>query len=99
MKKEKKYSHIKKAERSEIAILLKKKYSYGEIAEALNRDKGTISREIKRNSTNGEYDPDKANHKAYVKRKYSKYQGMKVVGDKELRDYIEDNLAEDWSPE
>ena len=99
MKKAKKYSHIKKAERSEMAILLKRGYSYGDIAGALGKDKSAISREIKRNSTNGEYDPDKANHKAYVKRKYSKYQGMKVVGDKELRDYIEDNLAEDWSPE
>lgn len=99
MKKTKKYGHIKKAERSEIAILLKKGYSYGNIAGALNRDKSAVSREIKRNSTNGIYDPAKAQHKAYVQRKYSKYQGMKVVGNKELRNYVEEKLAEDWSPE
>ena len=99
MKKAKEYSHIKKAERSEIAILLKKRYSYEDIAGALGRDKSAISREIRRNSTNGVYDPEKAHAKARVKRMYSKYQGMKVVGNKELRDYVECKLAEDWSPE
>lgn len=100
MKKEKrKYAHIKKAERSEIAILLKKKYSYGEIAGALGKDKSTICREIKRNSTKGVYDPEKANAKARVKRMYSKYQGMKVVENDELRNYVESKLQEDWSPE
>lgn len=99
MKKTKKYRHIKKAERLEIAILLKKKYSYEDIAEALGRDKGAVSREIRRNSANGVYDPEKAENKAKVKRLYSKYQGMKVVGSKELRNYVETKLAEDWSPE
>lgn len=41
----------------------------------------------------------KANHKAYVKRKYSKYQGMKVIGNPELWSYVEARLKEDWSPE
>jgi len=99
MKKIKKYCHIKKAERSELAILLKRRYSYGDIAGALGRDKSAISREIKRNSTSGVYDPKKAHAKARVKRMYSKYQGMKVVGNKVLRGYVEEKLAEDWSPE
>lgn len=99
MKKIEKYSHVKKAERSEIAILLKKGYSYGSIAGALGKCKSAISREIKRNSTSGVYDSEKAELKARVKRMYSKYQGMKVVGNKELRNYIETKLAEDWSPE
>lgn len=94
-----KYSHIKKAERLEIAILLKKKYSIRDIADALRRNPGSISREVKRNSVNGVYDPLKANHKAYVNRKYSKYQGMKVVEDDQLRDYVEKKIEEDWSPE
>ena len=99
MKKANTYGHIKKAERSEISILLKKRYSYGDIAEALGRNKSAVSREIRRNSTNGVYDPEKAHHKARAKRLYSKYQGMKVVGNKELRDYVEAKLAKDWSPE
>lgn len=99
MKKVKRYTHIKKAERLEIAILLKKRYSHGNIAEALGKDKSAISREIWRNSTRGVYDPEKAEHKARTKRLYSKYQGMKVVSDKELRSYVETKLTEDWSPE
>jgi IS30 family transposase len=98
-KENKKYSHIKKSERLEISILLKKGYGVREIARALQRSPGTISEEIKRNSTKGVYDPCKADHKAYVKRKYSKYQGMKVEGDGQLRGYVEEKIEKDWSPE
>lgn len=97
--KQEKYTHIKKAERTEIAYLLKKGYGVNAIAEALERSKGSISDEIKNNSIDGIYDPIKANHKAYVKRKYSKYQGMKVTGDRNLRNYVEEKLMDDWSPE
>src|SRR3989344_80747 len=95
----KKYTHIKKAERLEIAILLDKGYSYRNIAKTLGRSPNTISKEIRENSVNEKYEPKKANHKAYVKRKYSKYQGMKVVSDITLWDYIENKTKEDWSPE
>ena len=47
------------------------------------RSPSSVSRELKRNKVNGAYDAQKASHKAYVKRKYSKYQGMKVVGYRE----------------
>lgn len=97
--KKKKYGHITKEERLEISILLNRKYSYADIAKALGKNKGTISREIKRNSTSRVYDPRKAQHKAYVKRRYSKYQGMKVAENDKLRKYIEEKLKEDWSPE
>jgi len=97
--KKKKYHHIKKAERLEIAILLNKKYGFKEIGDVLGYDKATISREAGNNSVNGLYDPKKAQHKAYVRRKYSKYQGMKIVQDSQLRDYIEKNIKQDWSPE
>jgi IS30 family transposase len=99
MKKEKKYTHIKKGERLEIAILLNKDYGVRDIARVLGRSPGTISEEIKKNSVNGVYDPKKAQHKAYVRRKYSKYQGMKIVQNSQLREYIEEKLKEDWSPE
>jgi len=99
MKTNKKYKHIDSAERKETAFLLRKGCSLGNIAKMLGRSKSSISDEIKRNSTEGKYDPEKAQHKAYVKRKYSKYQGMKIVGNPILRNYVEEQLAEDWSPE
>jgi len=98
-KNKKKYSQIKKAERLELAILLKKDYSQRDIAKVLRRSPNTISEEIARNSVNGIYDQLKANHRAYVRRKNSKFQGMKIEKDKDLREYVEVGLKKDWSPE
>jgi len=78
--------------------LSSKGYSLRNIAEALKRSVSTISDEISRNSTRGKYDPRKAQHKAYVKRKYSKYQGMKVVGNKPLKKFVDKHLYDDQSP-
>jgi len=95
----KEYQHIKKAERLEISILLKRGYSQNEIAKELGRSKSTISDEVKNNSVKGKYDPCKANQKAKTRRKNSKYQGMKVVKNIKLRDYVENKLTAGWSPE
>jgi len=95
----KNYKHIKETERLEIALLKEKGHSNRDIAKMLERSPNTISLEINNNSVRGRYDPRKAQHKAYAKRKYSKYQGMKVVGDSQLRNYIEEGLEKDWSPE
>lgn len=83
----------------EIALLKEKGYSLRNIAKMLGRSPNTISEEIKFNSVNGQYDPLKADHKAYTNRKYSKYQGMKVVGNRQLEDYVKEKLQNDWSPE
>lgn len=101
MNKEKgrKYHHINKGERLEISILLKRGYGVREIAKALKRSPGSISGEISNNSVREVYDPHKAQHKAYVKRKYSKYQGMKIVGNGRLRSYVEEKAKKDWSPD
>lgn len=100
MKKEsEKRGHIKKAERLEISILLKKGYSIRNIAEEMRRSPNSISYEIIVNSVNGEYDPFKANQKARTRRKQSKYQGMKIAGHRNLQDYVEEKIKKDWSPE
>lgn len=95
------YTHFRKDERNEIAILLKKGYSVRGIAYALERSPSSVSREIARNSVKGRYVSRKAKHKAYVRRKYSKYQGMKVVHHSELASYIREKIQRpyDWSPE
>ena len=83
-----KYSHFSKSDRIELSILLKKGYSYRNIAPEIGKSISSISREIRDNSTKGVYYPIKAYAKARVKRKGSKYQGMKVVGHPWLQDYI-----------
>ena len=96
----KQYGHITKIERSEIFILHERGYSDSEIAKALGRNRSSIYRERRRNSVNGAYQSDKAQHKAYVRRKYAKYQAMRIVEDMKLREYIETKLlVDDWSPE
>lgn len=76
-----------------------KKYSLRKIATALGRSVSAISDELRINSVKKAYDPRKAHHKAYVRRKYSKYQGMKIVGDRKLREFVENLLYDDQSPE
>lgn len=76
-----------------------KNYSFRDIAKSLGRSVSTISEEIRQNSVKGEYRPAKAHHKAYVRRKYSKYQGKKIVSNRELRGFVEEKLYDDQSPQ
>ena len=93
------HKHITQSERKEIYILLKKGYSHRDIAAAMSRSHTSISREIKANSVYGEYNPQKAHAKAKAKRRFSKYQGMKVEKLPELRKYIIEKLELFWTPE
>lgn len=95
----KSFSHLTKAERSEIALLRGKGYSYRDIAVVLDRSVSSISDEISRNAVKGVYDPKKADHKAYVARKDSKYQSMKIVENGTLKHYVTEKILDDWSPE
>ena len=92
------YAHLSLTERSEVEILFSKGYAQKDIALVLNRDPSTVCRELKR-TVHGAYVARKAQHKAYVKRKYSKYQGMKVTEDMRLSEYITKYLRLGWSPE
>jgi transposase, IS30 family len=58
-----------------------------------------ISNELQRNMVEGTYDPVKAQHKAYVRRKAAKYQAMKIVDDTEMKQFIDQELLSDQSPE
>lgn len=82
-----------------LSILLKRGCSIREIGDALERNPSSVSREITNNSVNGIYDPIKAQHKAYVRRYYAKYIGMKVQGDSGIEKYIWEKMPLGWSPE
>ena len=90
---------LKRAERLEISILLKKRYSFREIAKALGRSPNTISYEVKNNSTNGEYDPVKADAKARHRKKMSKFQWRKIIENKEINEYVIEGLKKHWNPD
>lgn len=86
-------------ERVEIGYLLTKGYSARAIAHALVRGKSSIADELARNRVDGTYDPRKAHHKAYVRRKYATYQGKKIVEHLPLRKEVDMRLMDDQSPE
>jgi IS30 family transposase len=83
----------------EISILLKKGYSRRDIGQVLGKSHSSVGREIVKHSTGGKYDPVKAAHKAYVKRLYSKYEGMKVATCPELEKYVRSGMKKFWTPE
>lgn len=65
----------------------------------MGRSPNTVSVELYRNRVKEWYDPKKAHHKAYVRRKYAKYQGMKIVAHDALQKEIMKRLYDDQSPE
>jgi len=93
------HHHFTSVERLEISILRKKGHSLRSIAAAMDRSHTTVSRELRRNNTQGIYDPRKAKWKARIRRRYSKYQGMKVRERPELQQFIIGNMQAGWTPE
>lgn len=97
-KQRKRFKHLNTSERFVIEKLLAKETSIRGIGLVLDRSPNTISREIERNSVYGRYTADKAKHKAWVKRKYSKQQCLKVAMDSFLARFVEEKLESKWSP-
>lgn len=93
------HSHLTDAERLEIGILLGKGYSCRDIGSALGRSHASISRELRRNRTLGGYQPRSAKMKARMRRRQSKYQGMKVRERPDVEGYIVAKLKLYWTPE
>ena len=108
MEKSKRYGHLSQFERDRIQALLDSGVEQQEIALVIGRDPGTISREIARNSRQrrekgrtirGVYEAGVADHKAYVKRRYAKWQRKKIDGDSKLKEYIEGEMMNYQSPD
>lgn len=95
------YAHFSNSQRLELSILEQKGYSQREMADVLGVNQSTISRELRRNSMRRtkKYIPAKAEFFSYRRRKYSKYQGMKVSRDSFLRDFVIQGLKKGWTPE
>jgi len=104
------YWHLTQADRDRLEALRDEGAKQKEIAKILKVDPGTISGEIGRNrrkyrkkrkikNKNARYEAGVAEQKAYVRRKYAKYQGKKINENKELKRYIIQRLKKFWSPD
>jgi IS30 family transposase len=93
------YKQLSCQERDQIAILRARGRSLREIAKAIGRNPGTISRELRRNGAPiyQVYLPHKAQQRA-AKRK-SKSVRRERIRDKKVRHYILRKLRVRWSPE
>ena len=95
----KNYKHLSRDERVAIDIMLKDGKNLSEIARALGRNKGTISREIKRNSS------PKHNHYqmpwVHIKAERRSYRTHKRprLRNEQIEVYVRSKLKEGWSPE
>jgi len=89
------YTQLTQEERYQIYILKKAEYNQAEIAELLDRDKSTISRELRRNHGLKGYRPQQA-HNLALQRRYDKMQPR--IGD-QVWQLVEALIREEWSPE
>jgi IS30 family transposase len=93
------YKHLSQEEREHIAYLLSEGNSLGDIAKSLGRNKGTISRELARNSAPEyrRYTPCRAHARA-CERKITANTHERLKNDF-IRQYVRDGLEKGWSPE
>jgi len=100
------YKHLSLQEREDLYALKKAGLSLGDIAKRLGRNKGSLSRELKRNRTlkrglekfSGKYLPcraqEKADKRAIAQRSQASWKGPEVYL------YVREHLIDDgWSPE
>lgn len=107
-KRKQKYGHLTQGKRDRIEALLKSGHGQNEISRVLKVDKSTISGEVCRNrrkkrlkggTRDGPYESTVAHHKAYVRRKYAKYQGQKINENEVLKTYVTAGLKQFQSPD
>lgn len=92
------YNHLTLVEREKIMYFKAKNYSISKIAGLLDRDRSTISRELKRNTRNGFYQPASA-QLSYVERRKA-CRPHKRLDDPQLFEYVREKfLEQQWSPE
>jgi len=94
------YAHLTEAERELIAEMRWEGKGPSEIARVLNRDKGTISRELARNASPEYhcYTPCRA-HKRSVQRKLTARHSRPLLKSKKIQQYVRKKLKLGWSPE
>jgi IS30 family transposase len=95
----KKSTKITRQERFDIRSMLDLKQSLRWIAKQLSRSPNSISREIRNNSTNGYYNPVKADAKARKKRRETRLKWRKIENIPLLRKFIIAKLKQDWNPD
>lgn len=94
------YTHLSQDERDIIAVLRGEGHTLRSIAKQMNRNPGTLSRELKRNAPpihTGYYLPHKAHERAVLRNQYS--HRRERLKSPRIRSYVRRRIKADWSPE
>lgn len=98
--KRKPFEQLNQSRRDRIESLWLSGTEQKDIAIIVGCHKSTVSREIqKRKKRNGTYSADAAQFKAQIARSNSKYQGMKIEQNRELKEHIITQLKKHRSPD
>lgn len=98
-KKEKRNWYITFEERKMIDKMLKEWISWRDIAKILSRWKTSVYNEIKNNSTSSSWYNYQLAHKLFMRKQANKWNISKINTNSKLKEYIIEQLNEDWSPE
>jgi IS30 family transposase len=90
-------SHLTLREREFLERLWEKGLTKTKIAELMGRHHSTISRELRRNSRQGEYRPERAQQLADKRRR--KCRRPRKLDDEQTRAYVRERLENRWSPD
>lgn len=103
------YKQLDQAIRDRIAALKCEGHSNRVIGAVVGVHHTTVGRELRRNSygsdgrtaavKHGSYDAAAAQHKAYARRKYAKYQGKKIHENNRLEAFVVTNVQRFWNPD
>ena len=89
------YKQLTEGQRYQIQAYLSQHLSYREIGRRLNVSHSSISRELKRHTINGTYEPNVAQRRAQNRRHHA---AKSQISQKTI-DYVEFGLSLKWSPE
>lgn len=90
-------AHLTVEERDRIAQMFNQGFGQKQIAEALGRSAGTISRELNRNQIDGQYFAGQAQQRAIDRRREREL--IRVMDDPQINAAVRRGLAQEWSPE
>lgn len=103
------YKQLDQGLRDRIAALKREGHSNRAIGDVMGIHHTTVGRELRRNSygsdgrtpavKHGSYDAATAQHKAYTRRKYAKYQGKKIHENHRLEAFVVTNIQLFWNPD
>ncbi|HAT73861.1 MAG: Transposase [Candidatus Moranbacteria bacterium GW2011_GWF2_36_839] len=93
------YQQLTLKQRFQLETLLETMQVHKHIAQWMDVNESTISRELNRNSENGKYEARHAHSLSFRRRKSAKSKSKKLLNNTTIHNYVKEKLKLYWSPE